>query len=286
MICANYFPRNFFAKKNFQESVHKQLEKIKTFAPEIIERVTKEDLKTEIKITNDLTPSEKLCLERIRKSISVSLDSSRTSNKRNKSDESNINSLTKTTYTSEDDEWIIKTRHFIYNCYTQCQTPNGNMEIETDSIENPNFLSKIELQDLIKLYEKDLSEANNYNNSMLEDFEQKIIQGLSEEAPIHKLKHDFDNCLVDLKLNFPEDEQFLAYLEKKQNEGRDLLKTVNTASTGLTGGKSACNNPSSKHKEKILIDDMVCYVCNDGDYTDEDLIVFCSVSNFLCFFVL
>jgi len=286
MINANYFPRNAFTRRNFEDCVHKNLDKIKSFVPEVTERITKDDLKTEIKLENQ-DNSENLYLEKLKKSIQgvpetlTRTSSSRNAeNKKNKIEENSISSNSKQTYTSEDDEWLMKTRNFIYNCYTQCETPNnGTMEIEAESIENPSLLSKIDLQDLIKLYEKDLVEVNKDTNAMLGEFEKKVVESLNEEMPLNKLKHDYGNCLVDLKLNFPEDELFLAYLEKKQNEGRDL-KSASTVNPGLTGGKSACNNPSSKHKERILIDDMVCYVCNDGDYTDEDLIVFCSVRIF------
>ena len=41
-------------------------------------------------------------------------------------------------------------------------------------------------------------------------------------------------------------------------------------------------NPTQSSKvHKIMKDDIVCQVCNDGDYSEDNMIVFCSVYIFL-----
>ena len=277
MICGNYFPRNLFANKNPKEAIHQRLEKLKSFMPDVPERITKNDLKNEIINKNNTNEHETIFLDNFHNDIKA-YSSSNLSNdylKRTMSARA-VNSTARPAYTSDDDEWLAKTRYFIFESYQNLQ---GNKTIDME-IENQdpdiNLLAKMDIQNLIDLYEKELYESNISNEKVLEDLEKKVLEGVETEEIVNRQKYDTGNSLLDLKVDFPEDENFIGLLEKKQNEMKEIEKKACLENGKQTiGGKSACG---SKFKPKILVDDMVCFVCNDGDYTDDDLIVFCSVS--------
>ena len=43
--------------------------------------------------------------------------------------------------------------------------------------------------------------------------------------------------------------------------------------------KSNNNTTQASKTHKVIKDDIVCQVCNDGDYSEDNMIVFCSVEN-------
>ncbi len=282
MICGNYFPRNLFANKNPKEAIHQRLEKLKAFMPDIPERITKNDLKNEIINKNNTNEHETIFLDNFHNDIKAYSSANISSDylRRTMSARA-VNSLARPTYTSDDDEWLAKTRHFIVESYQSLQ---GNkpidMEIEKSQEPDVNLLAKMDIQNLIDLYEKELYQSNISNEKVLEDLEKKVLAGVDSEEIVNRQKYDAGNSLLDLKVDFPEDENYIGLLERKQNETKELEKKACLESgKGAVGGKSA----NSKFKPKILVDDMVCFVCNDGDYTDDDLIVFCSVKKeFFC----
>lgn len=275
MICAKFFPRAAFAHKNPKEFFCQRIDKVKSFIPDITERLTKLDIKNEIIQKNSLTENELIFIDSIRKAIKATSSAYTTNDYLKKTMSSRtIKSTPKALYNYEDDEWVMQTRRYLYDGFQNLKEANAFEGVELELPKNSDLMSKIDLQDLITLYEKDLYESALDNEKLLESLEQNVVQTLEEEERFNSLKIDPDSGIVDLKVDFPEDEQFISMLEKKLFESKDLAKVSLPESTI---GKSAGNKRAYKFKPKI-IDDMVCYVCNDGDYTDDDLIVFCSVN--------
>lgn len=275
MICAKFFQRAAFAHKNPKEFCIQRIDKVKTFIPDIPERITKSDIKNEIIQKSSLTENESIFINNLRKAIKTTSTAYTTNDYLKKTMSSRtIKSVPKAMYNSEDDEWIMETRHYLYDRFNFFKETNAFEGIELEFPKNLDIMTKIDLQDLITLYEKDLYESALDNEKLLESLEKNVITTLEEEERFNSLKIDPNSSIVDLMVNFPEDEQYIGLLEKKLNESKDPTKISMPESTI---GKSAGNKRASQFQPKLLIDDMVCYVCNDGDYTDDDLIVFCSV---------
>jgi len=287
IINAEYFPRNTFAHKNNKESVHNRLYRIKGFTPDVSQRLTRLDLKSDYIQTKPLDASEQTLLTSFSKAIKHSTESLRANNYAEKiSTSRNINVIHRPTYTIEDDEWIIQMRKYIHENYTQLQEKENNSLQQDDT--NFDVLSKIDLQDLLLLYEKDLANLALQNEEEIDELENKISDFIEQEEPLKKLNHDLQDSLVDFKMKFPEEEAFISYLERKQNEEKEKGKTSlpeaneSHASKNAKGGKKSSSSMSLHANAKVKLEDAICQICNDADYSDDDLIVFCAV-NFITF---
>lgn len=87
----------------------------------------------------------------------------------------------------------------------------------------------------------------------------------SSSANFSYLK-DTDNILKDINIDSKIFQVWRAYQKRKQ-------ETLNY--------NNKHNHALSNFKEEMLktpVDDIVCIVCNDGDYEENDLIVYCSVN--------
>lgn len=173
-----------------------------------------------------------------------------------------IGPIIKDSYSPEDDAWIIELR--------QKMLDFAATNLNLDFSENVNVIQKLSLEDITNYFEAEHRKIAIQNERNLESLGDRFL----EQSARERWKIDFalppDDILVDLKYNIPDEEEYLNYLEKKQLEGKDLLKP----------GEPIRQFTSAKYKPRIAPEDMVCQVCNDGDYTDDDLIVFCAVSAF------
>lgn len=84
---------------------------------------------------------------------------------------------------------------------------------------------------------------------------------LNQNTSFHQEK---DIILKDMNFENKTIQKWRTYMKKKQ----EIIN--NTDSTKLSSFKDEKNETSS--------DDIVCVICNDGDYEENDLIVYCSVS--------
>lgn len=275
LINAEYFPRNTFAHKNNKESIHNRLYRLKGFTPDIPQRLTRADLKSDVIQPKPIETSEHMQVSSFSKAIKHSTEVVRANNL---AASRNINHVHKPNYTNEDDEWMIEMRRFIYENYTALQQENNDSKPE-----NFDILSKIDLQDLILLYEKDLYGIVSHNEKEIDAIETNISDFIEQEEPLRKLNHDLQDSLVDFKMKFPEEEAFISYLEKKQNEAKDTAKPAQpmpNESHGSKGGKKGPGSMGRKTNTKVKLEDAICQICNDADYSDDDLIVFCAVTFF------
>jgi len=275
LINAEYFPRNTFAHKNNKDSIHNRLYRLKGFTPDIPQRLTRLDLKSEvIHVKPVVEASEHMHLSSFSKAIRHSTETIRANNL---AASRTINHVHRPNYTMEDDEWMIEMRRFIYENYTALHENNDSKP------ENFDLLSKIDLQDLILLYEKDLYGIASHNEKEIDAIETKISDLIQQEEPLRKLNHDLQDSLVDFKMKFPEEEAFISYLEKKQNEAKETAKPAQpmpNESHASKGGKKGPGSMSRKTNVKVKLEDAICQICNDADYSDDDLIVFCAVISF------
>ncbi|CAD8140475.1 unnamed protein product [Paramecium octaurelia] len=122
-----------------------------------------------------------------------------------------------------------------------------------------------DLDDIIANQELQLEKIQKENEEALQHF-------LTDDIPDLKpsIKTDQSNSLLRDIFGLTEfEKQYIEKIELKiQTDGQNVI----TQETGkkTQGGRS--------HLQPIL-DDALCQVCNDGDYTDDNLIVFCSKCN-------
>ena len=101
-----------------------------------------------------------------------------------------------------------------------------------------------------------LNKANNYLNILNED----------DDQPKNKKSVDFD-----LRQATAEEDLYLDYIEYRRQYRISYAPYLVDPELSRTGGKSANMKQTTLKNE-----DQVCQVCNDGDYTDTNLIVYCS----------
>ncbi|EGR28743.1 PHD-finger family protein, putative [Ichthyophthirius multifiliis] len=108
-------------------------------------------------------------------------------------------------------------------------------------------------------------------------------QEIANEKQIYKKSDfNFDDPLVDIYCFNQFDKQYLNYLQKKQQYNFTL--NINKSNNNINNTKiniSIKHENSSKTKQNnpVLNEDIPCQICNDKDFADDDLIVFCSKCN-------
>ena len=119
------------------------------------------------------------------------------------------------------------------------------------------------LDEIVDDMEATLKDQIEINRNSLEGIHEKMMKEYEYLSPIIEFanKGPF-NILVNLDNTSRREREFFDYLESKQQDPKGFtLESLRTT-----------NN--SKMMEPH---DIVCQVCNDGDFTDDNLIVYCSV---------
>jgi hypothetical protein len=120
-----------------------------------------------------------------------------------------------------------------------------------------------------------LTLLNNRNNSLFKTLtnDLKENEGKFFLTNGKKFNYEADDVLIDLKYLNSYSKKFQNYLIKKHED-----KPYLTSNSSENGKKSAGCILSRLEEEELNNnpDDIVCVICNDGDYEDDDLIVYCS----------
>lgn len=154
--------------------------------------------------------------------------------------------------------------------------------LSTTEFEFLNYLEAKQQQDLALLNNEMYDENKNVpneNSLQLPDIKQEKIE------KIEKSDENGKNEKVDkteIMENEPNSETCCENCAENKN---------NCSKCKNKPGKFSATNPTKKPNKipKIIKDDIVCQVCNDGDYSEDNMIVFCSVlftfhRNFSLFF--
>ena len=139
--------------------------------------------------------------------------------------------------------------------YFQNSLPKNKFSIDciiNKLSENLNLISKINSE---KIENSLLNQISDLENKILTD---KNHEGNSFDYS----EYDPDDVLIDMKYKSKHIKNFIDYTIKKHEEYSENDKNI--ILSRVDADKS--HNP----------DDIVCLVCNDGDYEDNDLIVYCS----------
>jgi len=144
----------------------------------------------------------------------------------------------------------------------------SNLSDKIDSIYNINQerLSKTVIEifnksKIIQMERKNLPEEQNTWDSLHTNCNLKILTDNSNENFSSK-KYDIDDILIDMQFKSKIKREFEEYIIRKHEEISENQKEVILSRLD----EEKFHNP----------DDIVCLVCNDGDYEDNNLIVYCS----------
>ena len=165
-------------------------------------------------------------------------------------------------YTMQDDEWLLQMRIMI-NEYSQST-------LQIDCRDSQSIFKKLDISDMLTLIEKEVSQQNEKNEERWSNLKRTVKSTIGKEEIFLSANQNLDEVLIDLKSKIQEEDNYLYFLERKQIECKEFPRSLKPPAQEKNGG-------FSEKRPKASGEDVVCQVCNDGDYTEEDLIVFCSV---------
>jgi hypothetical protein len=134
-------------------------------------------------------------------------------------------------------------------------------------------------------------EIKDENNEVKNEDENKAFdcdepsQAIKDEYPSQVYSSEIYPSLEEGKYNLEDGKNFLVEEEENPNDNDENIKNEegnpNNKQESLEDFENfdanGQNNSNEKLKSRIFMEDMVCQVCNDGDYSEDNLIVFCAV---------
>ncbi|EAS02021.2 PHD zinc finger protein (macronuclear) [Tetrahymena thermophila SB210] len=133
-------------------------------------------------------------------------------------------------------------------------------------------LKKQDLDEIISLYQYHLFQQEKEVKNMVENLKKNMQKDIENEKLIYTPQElDMNDILVDIHYQNSMEQEYLNFLENKQ-------QFIDFESERQNQNQNQKKQHTKQH-EKIVMEDMACQICNDGDYTDDDLIVFCSKCN-------
>lgn len=259
-LCSQYFPRAPFTKHTITqlfEEIDEELEEIALDSqqPKIAGRRATMS-KGESKALSDLETKQ---LARFRGAIKDKIRSFKLSGWATSScSEAKHHGEIKSVYDIEDDQWLLELRALVNEFAIK--------NIAADWSDNLNLMKKIELTDLITVLETEQSDKARQNKEKLDALKRAAKEVVEEESVLCPKKQDLEDLLVDIRVKFPEEESYLSYMDQRQRNPK-------------THRKIAVEGKLSLKALKALAAECDCQICNDGDYTEGNKIVFCSVND-------
>jgi bromodomain and PHD finger-containing protein 1 len=282
MLNSSYFPRAPFIKYTPADYIEQRKDKLRTVPLVVPQRINKSLLKTEA-INKPTEDNESQKFSVLQKKLRQHLDSFDRIAIENKTMSERKHTISaKSNYTTDDDAWLLSNKIAVFDYLkshvAKEQEPNDE-DFEDEVL--LNSLTKVDLQDMINIYEHELYDVLDTNDAKWEILKDKMTTQIDKEKFILENNLvDPNDVLVDLRVKLLEEDQFLSMLEKRQSE---LKEQVKVAPTGK--GKEVIPTPQQQmgglkmKKPRVILEDMVCQICNDGDYAEDDLIVFCARCN-------
>lgn len=262
-VCAEYFPRTPFSLHSVSElikSVKRDLKSVTFselnthFSNETFEKA---NLGTTV---SALTKSETQDYKKLKNSIKEKMANLKKRGiTKPQPSKAKLEKKIKQNYDSADDEWILQMRSKITNFAQE--------NIGVDWSTSIDIAKKTNLDDLIGLLELEEMELSEKTSKAFNELEIKATKEINETALFYQKNSAVNDLMRDLKVKTSDEEVYLSLLEKKQNE------TTLTLETPEVGEKERV--ASTRTINMVKEDD--CQICNEGTWTDENHIVFCSV---------
>lgn len=287
LVCCQYFPKfdpaffdyiltktkkildkknlkvDFMFKKQFKKKIKKSL------FIENLKKSADERLKQEAK---DLDYSE---IEALAKELAAKIGFEG-EEEVNKEISNNINYKKK--YSIDQDISLNKITRYLEKRY-------GNLlENKSESrLKNLCVLKKLPLDCMINSLGEDLKVQEEQRNKDLEILRSSVKEATREESYFEGT-YDPSHALKDLFPRFNEELEFLDRLEENQHNSYGENKNVASKVQNQKNNNIQCSGlgirPSTScgHEHKKS-DDYDCQICSDGDYSEDNLIVFCARCN-------
>ncbi|KAL4493484.1 hypothetical protein ABPG72_007492 [Tetrahymena utriculariae] len=195
-----------------------------------------------------------------------------------------LNYINKHAYTFEDEIYIIQNRLFLLDTlnYFKIMEESSNEEKLTQ-------LKNIELEKIINLLITHYQQQQDHNNEEFENLKLRIKEDFEQERRINDVQSlDFNDILIDLNTMNPIEKEYIKFLESKQQldysqsiqimqQQQNILGDLQDSA--IVGQQSLKSQGSTKQVQIKHSEETRCQVCNECDYADNDLIVFCSRCN-------
>jgi hypothetical protein len=132
------------------------------------------------------------------------------------------------------------------------------------------------IDDYINKIQTCLNDLNNRNNSLFKSLTAQLKESEGKFSLLNGkgYNYDPDDVLNDLKYLNIYSKKFQNYLIKK-NEDRVFINPISSKESGYKSNGCILSRLEEEELNNNP-DDIVCVICNDGDYEDDDLIVYCS----------
>jgi hypothetical protein len=158
----------------------------------------------------------------------------------------------------------------------------ADSEIKENLSRNPEkeiiniFREENNLDQIIQKFNQDIDQLAQKNISEIKKITDKLSNLKSKGEINLQSKHDPEYILCDSEMSCREKEEYFNYLIKKHKEkiqAYEKKERILSIKEELIELESNCN------KNEVLglcnYDEIKCLVCNDGDYEENDLIVYC-----------
>ncbi len=267
MICANYFPIEALRSSDGKKFVQETFDKLKDVHLESIQRFSSTP-------SLDLKQSQEDLLEaELLSTLSQAIKTSTQNIDLQEFNEQEIleSRIPKQTECEEDDEWVAETKRFVSDNTKKLEEEGL---LPSTAAQNFNLISKLNLNDLISLYEVDLHNQALENKQRQQSLEELFTQGLNDGNMLRLIEFNPEDAICDISIAYPEDEKFVSLIERRQNDNnRPTHKAGEKRMPTQEGGKTLQSN----RREILQPEDSFCQICNDGESYEDNQIVFCAV---------
>ena len=152
--------------------------------------------------------------------------------------------------------------------------------------EEEKQLKKVDIDALVMMWMTEHEKEVKNVSAIMDKIEKKFKKRREEELIFHKKERD-SNADMDFSVIVDHEQRFIEYLEKdkikkivKSREKKSSKTNNNTNSNSKNSARLSSNFGYEFRKAyetgEVPNDAYVCQVCNEGDYQDDNMIVFCS----------
>lgn len=313
LVCAQYFPRNAYAGKTPGDILEENFRKLNQIPLDVILKLDRKSLK-KLGPIEEPGPYSSLPLNRqlqneVSGRYSEYLRSKTTAG--NDKSQNNIqpecNMFYKQEYSILEDEYLIEMRKFLLDV--------GQNKLNVKVDDQASLLRAVasagaqnNLENIINVLQTELNEVacSNYDKklSLLANMRRDLG---SEQLFLNAMEStslsDQENILCDLQSLTDAEKEYLSMLENNQSEPLPIKKGNSLAGDtpvervnpeelpdqaprddkpdgeDNNGANNTGGGLGLRRRGVNVVEDFVCQICNDGDYTDDDLIVFCAGCN-------
>eukprot|EP01017_Pseudomicrothorax_dubius_P031866 TRINITY_DN4114_c0_g2_i6.p1 TRINITY_DN4114_c0_g2~~TRINITY_DN4114_c0_g2_i6.p1 ORF type:complete len:443 (-),score=68.49 TRINITY_DN4114_c0_g2_i6:812-2140(-) len=276
MICCNYLPRRIFIQKSPEKlynDAFKALSELKVEVPiQIGKRITnRSDFEDEVQnALKDAYSQDFLLKEEIGNKLSEYLAETHVNGESSRHQKVELEKVVKNEYDQEDDEALIEMRSQLLSF------GRDRLHVqEDDSSMLLRCMGNLPLDNIIDLYQRELNILGKDQKKRRKTLLETMKDDIQNESIFIDPDIIHDDVLDDLFHLTQTEREYLSHLETKQHEIRRTEPESESPRPGEASNAGLKVHRNSQPQQE----DFACQICNEGDYTEDDLIVFCSRCN-------